>query len=115
AKQELQKAQTARVRLDRARQLAQKENGFLRDQLKSFSTEESLYLDPATVDTTKAAQITELESLLAEYKAENENLLSQIKSLEASLPDSQQLGSKRPLQEQQEDPRIGTLSRKLRT
>lgn len=106
---------------DRQLQLAQKEIGYLRAQLETYSSEEMSVLDPSTIDTAKNTQISRLESVLSEYKSEIDSLHNQITSLESAPPPStpsrpQQLaGTKRPAPNDLEDyesSQMGALTRK---
>ncbi|KAF8456652.1 spindle assembly checkpoint component Mad1 [Terfezia claveryi] len=97
-KQELEKVvesykklHASRARIERNRQIALKEVEMLRDQLKSYSTEESNLMD-GNYDTQKTKHIEELESLIETYKRENETLLTDIsrreKETSSASPDS---------------------------
>lgn len=80
AKESTAKDSRARQRLERQRALALKEAQFLRDQLKSFSSEETMYMQ-GNFDEQKTKRIEELEELLETYKKQNE-------TLEASLAEA---------------------------
>lgn len=80
AKENMSKDSRARQRLERQRALALKEAQFLRDQLKSFSSEETMYMQ-GNFDEQKTKRIEELEELLETYKRQNE-------TLEVSLADA---------------------------
>lgn len=73
AKESTAKDSRARQRLERQRALALKEAQFLRDQLKSFSSEETMYMQ-GNFDEQKTKRIEELEELLETYKKQNETL-----------------------------------------
>lgn len=113
-KEGIAKDSRARQRLERQRALALKEAQFLRDQLKSFSSEETMYMQ-GNFDEQKTKQIEELEGLLETYKRQNE-------TLEASLAESIKQGSaggeearKRSRENDDEDNRrAGELIRKNR-
>lgn len=85
------KLHASRARIERNRQIALKEVEMLRDQLKSYSTEESNLMD-GNYDTQKTKHIEELESLVETYKRENETLLTDIsrreKETSSVSPDS---------------------------
>lgn len=106
--------------LERKHQLAQKELGYLRDQLKTCNSEEMSVLDPSTIDTAKNEQISRLEAVLNEYKSEIDSLHTQITNLESAPPSTparpQQLaGTKRPALDDPEDSessQMGALTRK---
>ncbi|KAF8537604.1 spindle assembly checkpoint component Mad1 [Trichophaea hybrida] len=100
----------ARQRMERQRALALKEAQFLREQLKSFSTEESLY-NQGGFDEQKVARIQELEGLLEAYKAEIEEL----KAAAVGVTGSEVAANKkRALDENAGDERIGELIRRNR-
>ncbi|RUS31888.1 mitotic checkpoint protein-domain-containing protein [Jimgerdemannia flammicorona] len=54
-------------RLEKSKLLAQKEIGFLREQLKTYDTEETTFMQ-GNYDVQKAKRIEQLEELLEEYK-----------------------------------------------
>lgn len=105
------KLHASRARIERNKQLALKEVEMLRDQLvsniiytllilaykyllytdleyqKSYSTEESNLMG-GNYDTHKTKHIEELESLIENYKRENETLLSDISKREKEAPTS---------------------------
>lgn len=114
----------ARTRLDRQRALAVKEVEYLRAQLRSFDTEDSTFHSEAFADeSVKQIQglqgrVTELESLVDQYKDEVQNLHAELSSLESPLNGQPMPGSKRqrsvepsegPMHEQ-----LGELTRKNR-
>lgn len=114
-------AQTVQ-RLERQLQLGQREIGYLRAQIESYSNEEKALLESATADEEKDAQITRMEAVLGEYKSEIESLQRQITTMQPALPPpstpsrQQQLaGTKRPAPEDSEDSessQLGALTRK---
>jgi mitotic spindle assembly checkpoint protein MAD1 len=57
-------------RLDRQRSLAQREVGFLKEQLKTYDSEETVFMSGAAVDAQKAARIEGLEKMVEELKSE---------------------------------------------
>lgn len=75
-----------------------------------------MYMDQSQIDPKKDAKIQELESLLTEYKQENQNLLTSIHELEAKPAGSSAI--KRPREGDENsaeaEERIGQLTRKLR-
>ncbi|KAL7276529.1 coiled-coil domain-containing protein mad1 [Rhizina undulata] len=101
----------ARRRLERQKALALKEAQFLREQLKSFTAEETVYM-VGNYDEQKTKRIEELESLVEDYKKENEELQGEIAKKEEE-GDSIVIGGKRP-REDDDDQRIGQLTRKNR-
>jgi len=110
----------ARQRFDRQRVLAEKEVEFLRAQLKSYDSED-MTLQPKAYDETKAQRIQELESLVDKYKAEVNNLESELRSVESSSSSpGAAAGMKRPLptddmaESHQHHEQLGQLARKNR-
>lgn len=111
----------ARQRFDRQRVLAEKEVEFLRAQLKSYDTED-MTLQPEAYDESKAQRIQELESLVDKYKAEVNNLESELRSAEASNSGqaAAAAGVKRPFptedtaESHQHHEQLGQLARKNR-
>jgi mitotic spindle assembly checkpoint protein MAD1 len=101
----------ARQRMERQRSLALKEAQFLREQLKSFQTEETVFMEKGAYDEQKTQSIQELEALLEEYKAEIEKLKAEAASFrkENELPVSR----KRAFEENN-DERLGELTRRNR-
>lgn len=97
----------ARQRMERQRALALKEAQFLREQLKSISTEESMY-NQGSYDEQKAARIQELEALLEAYKTEVEGLKAAASSAEVAT------SKKRACEENSSDERLGELIRRNR-
>ncbi|KAF3923773.1 hypothetical protein AA313_de0202871 [Arthrobotrys entomopaga] len=66
-----------RQRLERQRELALKEANFLREQLKTYSTEETVLMS-GNYDDVKSQRIEELERILEEHKCEIHALTRQI-------------------------------------
>ncbi|RUS21761.1 spindle assembly checkpoint component Mad1 [Endogone sp. FLAS-F59071] len=62
-----QKELRSMKRLEKSKQLAQKEIGFLREQLKTYDTEETTFME-GNYDIQKAKRIEQLEELLEECK-----------------------------------------------
>jgi mitotic spindle assembly checkpoint protein MAD1 len=112
-KEDASKASRTRTRLERQRALALKEAQFLREQLKSFSAEETMYMQ-GNFDAQKSKRIEELEELLETYKKENEELSAEFSKQEgADVGES--LGKKRQRDETElENQRSGELVRKNR-
>jgi mitotic spindle assembly checkpoint protein MAD1 len=71
-------------RLDRQRTLAVKEVEYLRAQLKTFDTEETVLMSNENFDAQKVQQIQQLEALVDQYRAE-------IQTLNADLAKQEQL------------------------
>lgn len=107
---QVMKDMKARQRLERQRALALREAEFLREQLKSFSSEETIYMQ-GNFDEQKAQRIQELEQLLEEYKAEIEELRQAVKG--RANEGSAVFSNKRSL-DSIDDERIGQLIRKNR-
>ncbi|KIW65895.1 hypothetical protein PV04_08110 [Phialophora macrospora] len=108
-------------RLERQRVLAVKEVEYLRAQLKTFDTEETVLMDNQNFDAQRSDQIKHLENLVDQYKTEVQTLHSDLSKLEAAPPTSAQTqeeprGTKRPADSQ--DPegdgssQLGALLRK---
>jgi mitotic spindle assembly checkpoint protein MAD1 len=110
SKESSSKDSKARQRMERQRALALKEAQFLREQLKSFSTEESLY-NQGGFDEQKVARIQELEGLLEAYKAEIEEL--KVATVSVVSPEVAS-NKKRAFDENAGDERIGELIRRNR-
>ena len=75
AKQEqLTKLERRYERLDRQKTLAQREVNFLKEQLKTYDSEETVFMSGAGVDAQKAARIEGLEKLVDGLKSELERV-----------------------------------------
>ncbi|CAN6654267.1 hypothetical protein TRVA0_027S00650 [Trichomonascus vanleenenianus] len=70
---QLDKEAKCRARLQRQKDLSARETGFLREQLKSFDSEETAFME-GNYDASKAGRIKELEQLLDSTKKEVETL-----------------------------------------
>jgi len=104
----------ARQRMERQKALALKEAQFLREQLKSFSTEEAIH-NEGRFDEQKAARIQELETLLEAYKTEIDELKVASSAAAASSTRNEVQGSrKRALEDTASDERLGELNRRNR-
>jgi mitotic spindle assembly checkpoint protein MAD1 len=57
-------------RLERQKNLAQREVEFLKEQLKTYDTEETVFLSNSGADAHKLVRIENLEKLVAQYKSE---------------------------------------------
>lgn len=100
--------------LERARGLALKEVEFLREQLRTFDSEEQTYHSENTFDAQKSSRIAALESQLDDHRREIATLTSELSTLEsntAAVPPQSPL--KRPREDEGDD-RLGQLSRKNR-
>jgi mitotic spindle assembly checkpoint protein MAD1 len=105
-------------RLERQRVLAVKEVEYLRAQLKTFDTEETMLMDNQNFDAQRSEQIKNLEILVDQYKAEVQTLHSDMSKLEAGPRPNAQApleprGTKRSAESQDpEDSQLGALLRK---
>ncbi|KAK6505307.1 coiled-coil domain-containing protein mad1 [Arthrobotrys musiformis] len=116
-KQRLNKDSKEKQRLERQKELALKEATFLREQLKTYSTEEEVMM-AGNYDDQKSQRIEELERLLGEHKNEIDALTRQLQERDvARTIDPQRPGEgldyKRNVNQYQE--RIDTLHRELET
>ena len=106
--------------LERQRAMAQKEAEFLREQLRTFDSEEQTYHSSETnqFDAVKTKRIEDLEAQIDEYRRELAALTNELSAFE-SQPKLETLSSpfKRslPSDESAESERIGQLNRKNRT
>lgn len=108
-------------RLERQRVLAVKEVEYLRAQLKTFDTEETVLMDNQNFDAQRSEQIKQLEALVDQYKSEVETLHSELSKLEsappaAAAPPNEPRGTKRSAESQEIDgdgnSQLGALLRK---
>lgn len=108
-------------RLDRQRVLAVKEVEYLRAQLKTFDTEETVLMDNQNFDVQRSEQIKQLEILVDQYKAEMQTLHADLAKLEsappaATAPSDEPRGTKRSADSQDADgegnSQLGALLRK---
>lgn len=112
-------------RLDRQRTLAVKEVEYLRAQLKTFDTEETVLMSNDNFDTQKVQQIQQLEALVDQYRLENQTLHNDLSKEEQTskpeqpqtqVPDQGPRGTKRPAETQDPDTdtstQLGPLLRK---
>lgn len=107
-------------RLERQRVLAVKEVEYLRAQLKTFDTEETVLMDNQNFDAQRSEQIKQLEAFVDQYKAEVQTLHSDLSKLESTPSQAstqeEPRGTKRPAESQ--DPsedgnsQLGALLRK---
>ncbi|KAJ9313160.1 hypothetical protein DTO271D3_6589 [Paecilomyces variotii] len=109
-----------KARLERQRALAVKEVEYLREQLKTFDTEEvTMNADESRFDEQKSQQIAQLESLVDEYRVELQKAHEELSKRESSTQDeSQARGTKRPLSPAESDAeseRLAVMVRKNRT
>jgi mitotic spindle assembly checkpoint protein MAD1 len=108
-------------RLERQRVLAVKEVEYLRAQLKTFDTEETVMMDNQNFDVQRTEQIKQLENLVDQYKAEVQTLHSDLSKLESAPaatapPQEAPRGTKRMADSQDADgegsSQLGALLRK---
>jgi mitotic spindle assembly checkpoint protein MAD1 len=71
-------------RLERQRTLAVKEVEYLRAQLKTFDTEETVLMLNENFDAQKVQQIQQLEAIIDPYRSENQKLHADLSALEQS-------------------------------
>ena len=114
---------STKKRLERQRALAVKEVEFLREQLRTFDTEETTFQPEVKFDEQRSKRIQELETLVDDYRAELSTLNSTLSVLEEkspALPSSDiaapPASRKRPHEEEEDDTsnKFGNLSRKNR-
>jgi len=102
-------------RLERQRALAIKEVEYLRAQLKTFDTEETILMDNQNFDAQRSEQVKQLEALVDQYKSEIHTLHTDLSKLEAA-PQAEPRGTKRSAESQDADgennQQIGPLLRK---
>ncbi|TPX55989.1 hypothetical protein PhCBS80983_g04878 [Powellomyces hirtus] len=77
-------------RLERSRQLAQKEVEFLREQLRSYDLEEEHNSVPGAYDTQKSERIRKLEEIVDEYRFHVKSLEDKVQQQERQLHQQQQ-------------------------
>jgi mitotic spindle assembly checkpoint protein MAD1 len=104
---------TSTAKLERQKKLAVKETEYLRAQLKLLDSEEA-EMHPDRYSESQNKRITELESLVDEYRKEVDTLSTAAEASETKVAEpitTLPLGSKRPLDESS-DERLGELLRK---
>ena len=74
---QLTKTERRYERLERQKNLAQREVQFLKEQLKNYDSEETVFFNSANVDAQKLARIEALEKLVQEYKSELDRVKSE--------------------------------------
>lgn len=105
-------------RLECQRVLAVKEVEYLRAQLKTFDSEETVLMSNDNFDTQRAEQIKQLEYLVDQYRTEIQSLHTELSKHE-SLPraqTSEPRGTKRTISSSvdSEDTQVGPLLRKIK-
>ncbi|KAK7206607.1 spindle assembly checkpoint component Mad1 [Myxozyma melibiosi] len=108
----------AMARLERQKALAAKESEFLREQLKSFDTEETVFMQ-GNFDAQKNKRIENLEKLLAEEKEEIDRLTTELAAFDKKDKQASDTSTPRKRARSQEDgvehdERIGELLRRNR-
>lgn len=104
----------AKMRLERQRALAVKEVDLLREQLRTFDSEEQTYHSENQFDTIKCQRIADLEALVDQHRTELQTLSTELSTLEHRAPAAPQSPLKRPREEDADDHQLGQLSRKNR-
>ena len=104
----------AKIRLERQRALAVKEVDLLREQLRTFDSEEQTYHAENQFDTIKCQRIADLEALVDQHRTELQSLNAELSNLETRAPAAPQSPLKRPREEDADDHQLGQLSRKNR-
>jgi mitotic spindle assembly checkpoint protein MAD1 len=105
-------------RLERQRVLAVKEVEYLRAQLKTFDSEETMMMDNQNFDSQRLEQVKNLESLVDQYKVEVQSLHAELTKHEnqSADPSAEPRGTKRPAESQDPDTdgnsQLGPLLRK---
>ena len=103
-----------KARLERQRALAVKEVDLLREQLRTFDSEEQTYHSENQFDTIKSQRIADLEALVDQHRTELQTLNAELSTLENRAPAAPQSPLKRPREEDTDDHQLGQLSRKNR-
>lgn len=104
----------AKARLERQRALAVKEVDLLREQLRTFDSEEQTYHSENQFDTIKSQRIADLEALVDQHRTELQTLHTELSTLKNRAPTAPQSPLKRPREEDPDDHQLGQLSRKNR-
>ena len=104
----------AKARLERQRALAVKEVDLLREQLRTFDSEEQTYHSENQFDTIKCQRIADLEALVDQYRTELQTLNTELSNLENRAPAAPSSPLKRPREDDVDDHQLGQLSRKNR-
>jgi mitotic spindle assembly checkpoint protein MAD1 len=77
AQDQVMKLERRYERVERQKLLALKEVAFLKEQLRMYDSEETMFLGPANADKQKSSRMEQLESLVEEYKSELERVNKQ--------------------------------------
>lgn len=103
----------AMARLERQKALAVNEAEFLREQLKTFDSEETVFMQ-GNYDKQKASRIEQLEKFLADQKEEVKRLTKDLSDLEKQNNISEPILGKRTRSSEADDERLGELLRRNR-
>ena len=102
-----------KARLERQRALAVKEVEYLREQLRTFDSEEATFHSETQFDAQKTKRIQDLESLVDQYRLEIQTLSCDLSKHDNSSTNPPPESLKRPREDDSDD-RLGQLSRKNR-
>ncbi|KAK9248762.1 spindle assembly checkpoint component Mad1 [Lipomyces tetrasporus] len=108
----LDKTTKLMARVERQKNLAIKETEFLRDQLKTYDSEETMYMQ-GNYDKQKAGRIEKLESILEDSKKEIAKLTDELKQAEKSNT-GQAVNVRKHTLDNDDDDRMGELLRRNR-
>lgn len=103
-------------RLERQRVLAVKEVEYLRAQLKTFDSEETVLMSNENFDTQRAEQVKQLESLVDQYRTEIQSLHAELSKQEpvppAQPPETRGIKRMISVSADFEDSQLGPILRK---
>lgn len=103
-----------KTRLERQRALAVKEIEYLREQLRTFDSEETTFHFENRFDAQKTKRIQDLESLVDQYRLELQTVSTNLSQREDNNPTPAALETLKRPREEEPDDRLGQLSRKNR-
>ncbi len=103
-----------KTRLERQRALAVKEVEYLREQLRTFDSEETTYHSENQFDAQKSKRIQDLESIVDQYRLELQALSNELSKREDNNPTATPPETLKRPREEETDDRLGQLSRKNR-
>lgn len=103
-----------KARIERQRALAVKEVEYLREQLRTFDSEETTYHSENQFDLQKTKRIQDLESIVDQYRLELQTLSDELSQREDNTPSAIPLETLKRPREDETDDRLGQLSRKNR-
>ena len=106
-------------RLEKQLSFAKKEVALMREQLRSFDSEEQTYHPDSKFDAAKSARISDLEAMLDDHRRELASLTSELSALETQASASNPAPPQSPLKRSREEMEnegelVGQLSRKNR-